>query len=149
MAQDIPLPESEKPPLVATASIPPPVNPETMAEKLPALQSSDSEELSKVPTNELEKQETEPEYPSMRRVVPIVAALYMSFFLVALVRSSFLLSQSCADMLVGSYNHSHCYPTNNRRLSFTRRCWMVRLSLYAYRLLLSAPYGSSLHLLRC
>lgn len=33
----------------------------------------------------LTKQDTEREYPSMRRVIPIVAALYMASFLVALV----------------------------------------------------------------
>ncbi|KAK4695071.1 MFS transporter, DHA2 family, glioxin efflux transporter, partial [Lecanoromycetidae sp. Uapishka_2] len=70
-----------------STSTPPPANTETMAEKLPPSLSSEPEELSKVPTNKLEKHETEPEYPSLRRLIPSVAAIYMAFFLVALDRT--------------------------------------------------------------
>ena len=71
-----------------------PVNPETMPEQLPI--ASDAERASKhskdsvekVPEKEPFNPDAEPEYPSTRRVIPIVAALYMSFFLVALVSRS-------------------------------------------------------------
>ena len=71
-----------------------PANPETMPEQLPigpdaemaSKHSKDS--IKKVTEKEPFNPDAEPEYPSTRRVIPIVAALYMSFFLVALVSRS-------------------------------------------------------------
>lgn len=58
-----------------------------MAEEIRAAQSQEREPISDPimeKGNELGSS-AEPEYPSMRRVIPIVAALYVSIFLVALV----------------------------------------------------------------
>lgn len=71
-----------------------PANPETMPEQIrigsdaemTSKHSKDS--IEKVPGKEPFNPDEEPEYPSTRRVIPIVAALYMSFFLVALVSRS-------------------------------------------------------------
>ena len=66
-----------------------PVNAETMPEKLPVPNGA---------TDELEKKQTnksdipEPEYPPMIKIVPIIAAIYMTFFLVALVLHPLALS---------------------------------------------------------
>ena len=68
-----------------------PANPETMPERLPIRSDAEmaskhsGDSIEKVPEKEPFNPDAEPEYPSTRRVIPIVAALYMSFFLVALV----------------------------------------------------------------
>ncbi len=62
--------------------IPPPALPETMLEKTEPPPSG-NEESEKRPTQKDEL--PEPEYPSRAEVIPIVAALYSAFFLVALV----------------------------------------------------------------
>jgi len=83
--------------LSKTISIPPPANPETMVEKIHTSQPSETGKLSGPPMEKLTKQDTEPEHPSMRRVIPIVAALYMAFFLVALVsRPNFQILKLCS-----------------------------------------------------
>ena len=72
----------------------PPANPEAFPDKLPT--GPDAEMASKYSKNSIEKgskeepfnPDAEPEYPSTRRVIPIVIALYLSFFLVALVSRS-------------------------------------------------------------
>ena len=72
----------------------PPANPETFPEQLPT--GPDADMASKHSKNSIEKgskeepfnPDAEPEYPSTRRVIPIVIALYLSFFLVALVSRS-------------------------------------------------------------
>ena len=69
----------------------PPANPETFPEQLHT--GPDADMASKDSKNSIEKgskeepfnPDAEPEYPSTRRVIPIVIALYLSFFLVALV----------------------------------------------------------------
>lgn len=67
--------------------IPVPSNPETMPEKLPSSPEEGIEKLEKKQTNKSDI--PEPEYPSTAKVIPIVAALYMTFFLVALVGQPF------------------------------------------------------------
>ena len=72
----------------------PPANAETFPDQLPT--GPDTEMASKHSKSSIEKgaeeepfnPDAEPEYPSMRRVIPIVIALYLSFFLVALVSRS-------------------------------------------------------------
>ena len=72
----------------------PPANPETMPEQLPIASDAEiaskhsKDSIEKVPEKEPYNPDAEPEYPSRRRVIPIVAALYMSIFLVALVSRS-------------------------------------------------------------
>jgi len=66
--------------------IPTQTNPEMTPEKMQSTVKEDTEELEKKQTNKSDI--AEPEYPPMAKVVPIVAALYMAFFLVALVRPS-------------------------------------------------------------
>ena len=69
----------------------PPVNPETFPEQLPS--KPDADMASKHSKTSIDKgsemepfnPDAEPEYPSTRRVIPIAGALYLSFFLVALV----------------------------------------------------------------
>lgn len=69
----------------------PPANPGTIPDQLPT--SLDAEagsrhsksSIEKAPKDEPFNPDAEPEYPSTRRVIPIAGALYLSFFLVALV----------------------------------------------------------------
>ena len=68
-----------------------PAKPETIPNQLP--KGSDGEMASKHSRNSIDKgskdepfnPDAEPEYPSTRRVIPVAGALYLSFFLVALV----------------------------------------------------------------
>ncbi len=66
-------------------SIPPPGNPETMAENIQESQVDAAEALTLAKTNQ---SEAEPEYPTLKKLIPSVIALYLAFFLVALVYSS-------------------------------------------------------------
>ena len=71
-----------------------PAIPETFPEQLPSGPDAEmasrhsKSSIEKAPKDEPFDPDAEPEYPSTRRVIPIVAALYMSFFLVALVSCS-------------------------------------------------------------
>ena len=64
------------------SSIPPPGNEETMAENMQAQQLETPDELTHAKTNQ---SEAEPEYPTLKKLIPSVIALYLAFFLVALV----------------------------------------------------------------
>lgn len=64
-------------------SIPPPGNEETMAENIQDSRVEPAEELTHAKTNQ---SEAEPEYPTLSKLIPTVAALYLAFFLVSLVR---------------------------------------------------------------
>ena len=138
-------------PLENVPSIAAPATQEAFVEKLPASQTSDAESGPKM--EKLSKQETEPEYPSLRRVIPIVAALYMCFFLVALVRCPTLpyvappRASTFANTCIGPHNHSHCCSSNNRRIPLPGRRRMVWLCLHAHRLFIPPPHGPRLHLL--
>ena len=79
---------SEQAVIIATTTpMPPPTNPETAVEKtITSIQSSkdeDGEEAAKVHTHD---SNAEPEYPTLKKLIPLMAALYIAFFLVALVR---------------------------------------------------------------
>ena len=63
------------------SSIPPPGNEETMAENIQAQQQT-TDQLTHAKTNQ---SEAEPEYPTLKKLIPSVIALYLAFFLVALV----------------------------------------------------------------
>ncbi|KAL6716123.1 hypothetical protein ACLMJK_005689 [Lecanora helva] len=68
--------------------LPLPTNPETTLEKEPALTTEDKENAEELGHTEISREETqEPEYPPMVKVLPIVAAVYMAFFLIALDRT--------------------------------------------------------------
>ena len=64
-------------------SIPVPANPETRQEKTELTSIEEKHDLEKKQTNKSDI--PEPEYPPMVKVIPVVAALYMAMFLVALV----------------------------------------------------------------
>lgn len=64
------------------SSIPPPGNPETMAENIQESQVEAAEGLTHTKTNQ---SEAEPEYPTLKKLIPTVIALYLAFFLVSLV----------------------------------------------------------------
>ena len=67
-------------------ALPQPMNPEAMPEKIILPDGKDQEmeqQLEKKQTNKSDI--PEPEYPPLSKVIPIMAALYMTFFLVALV----------------------------------------------------------------
>lgn len=66
------------------SSIPPPGNEETMAENIQESRVEAAEELTHAKTNQ---SEAEPEYPSRKKLIPTVIALYLAFFLVALDRT--------------------------------------------------------------
>lgn len=65
------------------SSIPPPGNQEAMAENIQESRVEAAEALTQAKTNQ---SEAEPEYPTLKKLIPSVIALYLAFFLVALVR---------------------------------------------------------------
>lgn len=83
MGEDFHHEELSERPETPPPSIPPPANPETMPENIETASSEGTEELERKQTNKSDM--PEPEYPTMAKVIPIVAALYAAFFLVALV----------------------------------------------------------------
>lgn len=66
---------------------PPPADQEAMAVNIQQSQVEAAEELTHAKTN---RSEAEPEYPTLKKLIPTVIALYLAFFLVALVRDYFL-----------------------------------------------------------
>lgn len=65
------------------SSIPPPANQDTIAANIQEAQVEAAEEdLTHTKTNQ---SEAEPEYPTRKKLIPSVIALYLTFFLVALV----------------------------------------------------------------
>ena len=67
------------------SSRPPPGDQETMAENIQQSQVDAAEHLTHAKTNQ---SEAEPEYPTLKKLIPSVIALYLAFFLVALVCTS-------------------------------------------------------------
>ena len=63
-------------------SLPPPGHEETLADNIHQSQMETTEKLTSAKTNQ---SEAEPEYPSLKKLIPTVIALYLAFFLVALV----------------------------------------------------------------
>lgn len=72
--------------LSVDSSIPPTGNPETMTENIQKSRIEADEELTHAKTNQ---SEAEPEYPTLKKLIPSVIALYLAFFLVALVYNPF------------------------------------------------------------
>ena len=64
------------------SSIPPPGHEETLAENIHHSQIETTEVLTNAKTNQ---SEAEPEYPTLKKLIPTVIALYLAFFLVSLV----------------------------------------------------------------
>lgn len=64
------------------SSLPPPGHEETLADNIHQSRIETSEALTNAKTNQ---SEAEPEYPSLKKLIPTVIALYLAFFLVALV----------------------------------------------------------------
>ena len=84
-------------------------------EKAGAEKASDGEGLEGVgPQTE---SEAEPEYPSNKKLIPIIGSLYFSFFLVALVRPSWSpFRQPLLIQSPGPYHPRHCHPSHHRRI---------------------------------
>lgn len=67
------------------------------------------EKLEQKQTNRSDMEE--PEYPPKAKVIPIVAALYAAFFLLALVRPPApYVHESMLMLSIGPYNHRHRIP---------------------------------------
>ena len=64
------------------SSIPPPANQETIAANIQESKVEEAEDLTHTKTTQ---SEAEPEYPTRKKLIPSVIALYLAFFLVALV----------------------------------------------------------------
>ena len=64
------------------SSKPPPGNEETMMGNIKESQLEATEDLTHAKTNQ---SEAEPQYPTLKKLIPTVIALYLAFFLVALV----------------------------------------------------------------
>ncbi|KAL2037090.1 hypothetical protein N7G274_010217 [Stereocaulon virgatum] len=83
--------DAEKVVECSTPSIPPPADPEIMLGKTPSPSDVDLEREDRLGGKAKEQpsisQETEQDFPSTKRVVPIVIALYMNSFLVAIDRT--------------------------------------------------------------
>ena len=100
-----------------TSSIPPPGHEETMAENIQQSQIEADEGLTHAKTNQ---SEAEPEYPTRKKLIPTVIALYLSFFLVALVchTSPARLYTVKTNGSSGPYNHRNRHPYNHGRIPF-------------------------------
>ena len=95
-------------------------------------------------------------YPGARIVIPILGALYITMFLVALV-SFPAWCHSCLhqphlagdfnNLLLGQNHYCNCNPANHRRLPLHRRRGVVRQFLYARGLRPPARVRQNLHLL--
>ena len=83
------------------SSIPPPGNEETMAENIQAPQLETTDKLTLAKTNQ---SEAEPEYPTLKKLIPSVIALYLAFFLVALVGDLLNRTYMCIDRLMANQN---------------------------------------------
>ena len=86
---------------------------------------------------------TEPEYPAMRRIIPIIAMLYVTIFLVAIVCQ---LSTSCffimpSNLIAGSYNPSNGHSPDIRRVPLPRRHILVCLRVSTNGLLVPIVHG--------
>ena len=68
------------------SSLPPPGHEETTAENIHQSQIETTEALTDTKTNQ---SEAEPEYPTLKKLIPSVIALYLAFFLVSLVCHTF------------------------------------------------------------
>ena len=64
------------------SSRPPPGHGKTMAENIQQSHMEANQSLTHAKTNQ---SEAEPEYPALKKLIPTVIALYLAFFLVALV----------------------------------------------------------------
>ena len=64
------------------SSLPPPGHEDTLAGNIHQSQIETTEALTNAKTN---RSEAEPEYPTLKKLIPTVIALYLAFFLVALV----------------------------------------------------------------
>ena len=95
------------------SSLPPPGNEETMAENIHQSQIETTEALTNAKTNQ---SEAEPEYPTLKKLIPTVIALYLAFFLVALVWHTLPVPSNRvkANHKIGSYNHRNRYTYNHR-----------------------------------
>lgn len=92
------------------SSIPYPENPEAMAENIQESRVEAAEELTHAKTNQ---SEAEPEYPTLKKLIPSAIALYLAFFLVALVDSHPVPYQTLL-MLSGPHNHRNRYSYHHR-----------------------------------
>ena len=74
---------------------------------------SQSIEATPAPT---ESKDDEKQYPKRRKVIPIMAACYLSLFLIALV--SIRTQQSCGSSPeeLGSHHHLHSHSSNHGRV---------------------------------
>lgn len=95
------------------SSRPPPGDQETVAENIKQSQVEAAEGLAHAKTNQ---SEAEPEYPTLKKLIPSVIALYLAFFLVALV-CIISLGPSYnvkPNRRTGPHNHRNCYSYNHR-----------------------------------
>lgn len=81
--------------------------------------SEKQEDVSETP---LERTQTsDSAYPSNKEVIPVIAALMLAIFLMALVRLMELNSVNPpANIHAGSNNHCYCHTANHRRIPLPR-----------------------------
>lgn len=115
MAQEVGNVDSEKMTDTSSldSSIPPPANQETIAANIQQSKVEADEDLTHTKTNQ---SEAEPEYPTRKKLIPSVIALYLAFFLVALVCCTSLNTplEVMADQSLGPHNHRNRYTYNHR-----------------------------------
>lgn len=96
-------------------SIPPPGNEETMAQNIQDSRVHPAEQLTLAKTNQ---SEAEPEYPTLKKLIPNVIALYLAIFLVSLVyhksHSVRLHKVMSNEKRIGPHNHRNRYSNNHR-----------------------------------
>ena len=92
------------------SSRPPPADQETVAENIKHSQVEAAEGLTHAKTNQ---SEAEPEYPTLKKLIPSVIALYLAFFLVALVCIGPSYNVK-SNRRTGPHNHRNCYSYNHR-----------------------------------
>jgi len=65
-------------------------------------------------------------YPQARKVAVVMLALYLSLFLISLVRLLSEQTKQALTLLPGPNNNRHCRPANNERLPLHQRHRLVR-----------------------
>lgn len=83
---------------------------ETVTENIKQSQIEAAEGLTPSKTNQ---SEAEPEYPSRKKLIPTVIALYLAFFLVALVCYISLRDKAKSNQKIGPHNHCDRHPYNH------------------------------------
>lgn len=78
----------------------------------------------------LQQEQDDTEYPSTKKILPVMGAVWLAFFVVALVRLTHeKLALTTANRLLGSDYHRYCRPNHLKRVQQLRGHKLVRIWL--------------------